>query len=94
MEDARIYDLTESDGRIIAGSGTGVLVGDGVGKWTRCGPSMLTASIAAHPKNEAQWLAGSAPGGLWNTDDAGSTWRQIEGFKGVLSILAPEGGQS
>jgi hypothetical protein len=93
-EDASIYDLAVSDGRILAGSGTGVLSGDGTGRWQRTGPRMLTAAIGAHPGDPADWLAGSAPGGLWRTDDHGITWRQIDGFKGVLSILAPGGTQA
>jgi len=93
-EDAAIYDLAVSDGRIIAAAGHGILVGDGAGRWRRTGPRMLASAVGTHPSDTGHWLAGSAPGGLWRTDDDGVTWRQVEGFKGVLSILAPGGTQA
>jgi hypothetical protein len=94
MEDATVYALTESDGRIIAGTRHGAAVGDGQGAWTRLGPRMLTTAVAAHPTESSLWLSGANPGGLWCTNDNGATWCQIGGFTHVMAILAPEGEQA
>ena len=92
LDEGTVFALTESAGRIIAGSLDGVLVGDGEGRWHRVGPQMLMAAVAAHPVEEDVWMAGGDPGGLWITEDGGKKWQQTGGITTrVEAILAPQG---
>ena len=88
-----IYHLAARHDTMVAATEHGVTVGDGKGYWHRTGPRMLSATVAVHPDESDLWMAGATPGGLWSTEDAGHTWRQIEGFVNVRAILPQEGGQ-
>lgn len=85
-----IFHLVAGEDRLLAATEHGVAMGDGSGVWTRSGPHALFAAVAVHPENPSLWLAGAAPGGLWCTENAGRSWRQIPGFVQVWSILPPE----
>ena len=92
LELGTVFALAESDGRIVAGTLEGVVVGDGRGYWQRSGPRMLMAAIAVDPAAPQRWLAGGDPGGLWFTEDGGQRWQQAAGLPtSVEAILAPEG---
>ncbi len=85
-----VFGLRTTGESMLAATEHGVAVGDGSGRWVRTGPRHLCADVACHPESSSLWLAGAAPGGLWATEDAGATWRQIPGFVNVRAILAPE----
>ena len=87
-----IYDLAACNGSMVAATVHGVTVGDESGYWRQSGPRMLCAAVAVHPDKPNVWMAGATPGGLWSTEDAGHTWKQIAGFVHVQAILPPEGG--
>lgn len=89
-----VYDLAPWPDGIVAATEHGIAAGDANGYWRRSGPRMLCAAVAVHPDRPDVWLSGATPGGLWSTEDAGHTWRQIEGFVHVRAILPPEGGQA
>ena len=91
LDQGTVFSLTESGGRIVAGSLEGIVVGDGEGNWQRLGPRMLMAAVAADPADDSVWLAGGDPGGLWITRDAGETWQQMGVPATIEAILAPEG---
>lgn len=85
-----VFSLTETGESLLAATEHGVAVGDGSGHWVRTGPRHLCAAVRCHPESPSLWLAGATPGGLWYTEDAGATWRQISGFVNVRAILPPE----
>ncbi len=85
-----IFALAATADGLLAGSLQGICVGDGQGRWHRSGPGLLVSAVAAHCDADGPWLAGATPGGLWRSDDAGSSWRQIGAFDTVRSILPPE----
>ncbi len=87
-----VFALTASDGRLLAGTGRGVAIGDGSGTWHQTAPQMRVSAIAAHPEDHSYWMAGADPGGLWWTGDDGHTWQQHAGFGIVEAIIAPERG--
>jgi photosystem II stability/assembly factor-like uncharacterized protein len=89
--DGAVYALAKVGDQLVAATGCGLVLGDGEATWQRLGPRMLFAAVAVDPQNPQCWLAGASPGGLWQTTDAGQTWRQINHFKHVRAVLAPEG---
>ncbi len=86
-----VYAISEAGNQLIAATQCGIVAGDAQGPWQRLGPRMLFAAIAVDPKDSQRWLAGASPGGLWQTTDAGQSWRQINYFKHVRAVLAPAG---
>src|SRR4051812_22589792 len=47
--------------------------------WDCLGPYNIAGRVTAlaiHPDNPEYWVAGSAAGGVWSTNDAGVTWNQ------------------
>lgn len=72
---------------VVAATSEGLLVGDGDGSWVRNGPRIRAASVACHADFDGHWLAGAYPGGLWMTEDRGTTWRQCGGFTRVLAVV-------
>ncbi|HEX8726132.1 MAG TPA: hypothetical protein VF737_12165 [Gemmatimonadaceae bacterium] len=55
------------------------------------GPAMISGritDIAVNPRNESQWYVGAASGGLWKTDNAGTTWTPVFDHEAVYSIGA------
>ena len=79
-----------ADGRVLIGTGEGVVSGDGTGPWRRTGPRTWCTAVAAAPKHATVWVAGASLGGLWWTEDAGAAWHQAEGMpRTVDAVLAP-----
>jgi photosystem II stability/assembly factor-like uncharacterized protein len=68
------------------------------GQWTFVGPTHLLSpitpysgrvtSIAIDPFNSTHWLIGGATGGVWDTADAGATWRPVTDGQPSLAIGA------
>src|SRR5262245_33263468 len=66
------------------------------GQWTFVGPTHLlspltpysgrVSSIAIDPFNSNHWLIGGATGGVWDTADAGATWRPVTDGQPSLAI--------
>ncbi|OYV64302.1 MAG: hypothetical protein B7Z72_13420 [Gemmatimonadetes bacterium 21-71-4] len=53
------------------------------------GPAMISGritDIAVNPRDESQWYVGAASGGLWKTDNAGTTWTPVFDGEPVYSI--------
>lgn len=59
--------------------------------WRNLGPvnpmGRMT-DLAIHPARPRTWFVGSAGGGLWRTDNAGTTWRNVSTGFGTASIGA------
>ena len=58
-------------------------------QWQALGPSNVggrVRALAFDPRNSSRLLAGTASGGLWITEDAGTTWRANQDFLPNLSI--------
>lgn len=56
--------------------------------WTELGPGNVGGRLNAvwvDPKNAAHILVGSASGGLWVSNDGGSSWSAVSDFPGVLT---------
>ena len=91
LDEGTVFALAAANGRILAGTTEGMVIGDGEGRWQRMGPRGLVGAVACHPQAAGFWMAGCVPGGLWVTEDAGRTWRYVPGVpKVVEAILAPE----
>ena len=70
------------------------------GQWTFVGPTHIfgtggptaysgrVTSIAVDPANSNHWLIGAAMGGVWDTADAGATWRPVTDGQPSLAIGA------
>ena len=86
-----VYAIASAGTKLVAATPYGLVVGDGAGPWQRCGPRMLFVTVAVDPADPTRWMAGASPGGLWHTQDAGQSWRQIDTYKHVRAVLAPEG---
>ena len=87
LADTAVFALAAAGDRILAATEAGVFAGDGIGRWQAVGPALRVAAIGVAGDC---WLAGADPGGLWQTDDAGQSWRQTEGFpERVAAICVP-----
>ena len=52
----------------------------GSARWKQIGPTNIggrMTSVVAHPTNPALLWAGAAGGGVWQSRDAGQTWRAL-----------------
>lgn len=55
-------------------------------KFRSIGPALMSgriADIAIHPRNENVWYVGVASGGVWKTENSGTTWSSL--FDGQVS---------
>lgn len=53
------------------------------------GPALTSgrvSDIAVHPRDRRQWYVAAASGGVWKTDNAGTTWQPIFDDQGSYSI--------
>ena len=60
-------------------------------KWRNIGPPRggRVVAVAGHPTNLNEYYFGACAGGVWKTDDAGTTWKNIsDGFLNTASIGA------
>jgi photosystem II stability/assembly factor-like uncharacterized protein len=58
-------------------------------KWRSIGPAMTAgriADIAVNPKDRSQWFVGVGSGGVWKTDNRGTTWEPVFDSEGSYSI--------
>ena len=58
-------------------------------KFRNVGPAFLSgriADIAIHPNNENIWYVAVGSGGVWMTDNAGTTWKPLFDSQPVYSI--------
>ena len=65
-------------------------------KFRNIGPAFLSgriADIAMHPEDENVWYAAVGSGGVWKTEDAGTTWENISDgyFGGSIGSIALQG---
>ena len=59
------------------------------GKWESVGPSNIggrITSLVCHPSHPERIWAGAAGGGVWQSNDAGQTWRTIWNDQDILTI--------
>ena len=57
--------------------------------WRSVGPAMTAgriADIAVNPKNRSQWFVGVGSGGVWKTDNRGTTWEPVFDSEASYSI--------
>ncbi|MDN3204007.1 WD40/YVTN/BNR-like repeat-containing protein [Algoriphagus sediminis] len=57
--------------------------------WRNIGPAFTSgriADIAIHPNNRNVWYVGVASGGVWKTENAGTTWTPIFDNQSVFAI--------
>ena len=46
-------------------------------------------AVAGHPREPAVFFFGAVAGGIWKTEDAGTTWRNVsDGYLGTSSVGA------
>src|SRR5262249_26805599 len=58
-------------------------------KFRSVGPAMISGrvvSIAVNPHNKSQYFIGVASGGVWRTDNDGTTWQPVFEHEGSYSI--------
>ncbi|MFN6147110.1 MAG: VPS10 domain-containing protein [Planctomycetota bacterium] len=58
-------------------------------RWRHLGPANpmgRMTDIAVHPARQSTWFVGTAGGGLWQTDNAGTTWSCVSARLGSVSI--------
>ena len=56
--------------------------------WRGIGPALMSgrvADIAVHPTDHATWVIAVASGGLWRTDNSGTTWTPVADDTGSYS---------
>ena len=89
--EAPVFCLARAaDGRLLAGTGQGVLWGDGSTTWRPTGPLIWATAVGAHATDAEVWVSGGSLGGLWWTVDGGRTWHQVAGMNGSTgAICAP-----
>ena len=94
LDDETIFTLTKGDGVLLAGTERGVVVGDGTGRWDQVGPRGLIAAVAVCANKPSCWIAGAVPGGVWLTEDAGTSWRAPHGVPSRVEAVVAPGGES
>jgi len=90
--DEATFAVAVAGDRIIAGSEHGVVVRASEGSRIRTGPRALVRCLGVDPNDPDIWVAGTDPGGLWFTVDAGQTWQNTGVVSRVRTIVVPEGG--
>ena len=58
-------------------------------KFRSVGPALMSgriSDIAVHPKDQSTWYLGVGSGGVWKTENAGTTWKSIFDGQGSYSI--------
>ena len=60
-------------------------------KWQSIGPGNIggrTRALVVHPKQQSTMWAGAAGGGIWRTDNAGTTWAPADDFLSNLAVTS------
>jgi photosystem II stability/assembly factor-like uncharacterized protein len=63
----------------------------GAFRWREIGPANMGGRVSAvigNPRNPKELLAGFASGGLWRSDDAGTTWKPVFDHQQVSTVSA------
>ncbi len=58
-------------------------------EWRSVGPALMAgriADIAVNPRDRSQWYIGAGSGGVWKTDNRGTTWEPVFDSEGSYSI--------
>lgn len=58
-------------------------------QWRSLGPALMSgriADIVIHPEDTGTWLVAVGSGGVWRTDNRGTTWRSLFDGQGSYSI--------
>ncbi len=58
-------------------------------EWRSVGPALMAgriADVAVNPTDRSQWYVGVASGGVWKTDNRGTTWDPVFDSEGAYSI--------
>ena len=58
-------------------------------EWRSVGPALMAgriADIAVNPRDRSQWYVGVGSGGVWKTDNRGTTWEPVFDSEGSYSI--------
>jgi len=91
LDEGTVFRLRESQGRMLAATLEGIVVGDGTGHWYGLGPQAMIAGLGVHPEDPSFWVVGGVPGGLWVTENAGKSWRYRPGLPTTIeAIEAPD----
>jgi photosystem II stability/assembly factor-like uncharacterized protein len=89
-----VYAIAEAGDSLLVGSEDGMLVMENDGAFRRIGPRTLTRSLGVDANDPEVWCAGTDPGGLWMTYDAGASWKNTGVVPRVRDIVVPEGGKA
>ena len=92
--DKATFAVSVAGEKIITGSEHGIVVRAPDGSQRRTGPRALVRCLGVDPTNSDVWVAGTDPGGLWFTSDAGETWQNTGVVTRVRNIIVPEGGRT
>ncbi len=85
----RAHDQRRALERESASAGRAKAAGVQPTQWVALGPSNVggrVRAIAFDPRNANRLFAGTASGGLWISEDGGTTWRAINDFLPNLSV--------
>ena len=58
-------------------------------KWRSIGPALTSGrigDIAVHPQNKSIYFAAVSSGGVWKTENSGTTWKSVFDKQGSYSI--------
>lgn len=95
MEQMREYELSMArtgetiQGEIWQSVGPAPILGGQIGRTSGTRPmSGRVIEIAVDPGNLNRWLIGGAQGGIWETRDAGSTWKPLTDDQAALAVGA------
>jgi len=83
LESRGVRDLVMLDQRLFAGTGAGLYISDDYGEsWTLTG--MAQQEVWQIRSGEgAVVYAGTQPAGLYRSEDAGTSWREVESFTSI-----------
>ena len=80
LEATDVRDLTTIDGRVFAGTGSGLFSSDDGGR-TWAGPQLENHEVwTVRDAPDGTLYAGTQPAGLWLSTDGGQTWQENEAF--------------
>ena len=82
LPDRSVRALARADGRVLAGTDTGLFASDDGGRtWRPSGIEGRTIwEILAGPEASDTVYAGTQPAGVFQSSDSGRTWQEIESF--------------
>ncbi|MCH9675788.1 MAG: glycoside hydrolase, partial [Gammaproteobacteria bacterium] len=75
-----VRDLVRLDGNLFAGTGAGLYVSEDDGESWQCVALEDREIWQVRSAGNGIYYAGTQPAGLFRSDDAGNTWREVESF--------------